>query len=338
MIEEVMPGIFRMEIPIPRSPLKATNSYLFKGPEHNLLIDTGQNCQEAFAVLRSGLAELAVDMKKTNIFLTHMHADHCGLMPQVRSEQTILYASKIDAGRINTLLTATDPLDFLFIAACRNGFAEEEAKQALGRHPGNDPGKKEPMQFQFAQEGFCLNVGEYHLQCIETPGHTDGHLCLYEPERGILLAGDHVLGDISPNITCYKETGNPLGDFLASLKKVAALKVNLVLPGHRRTFADCRGRIAELEEHHRRRLAEVHEILDDGPLNGYEVASRMTWDMVYDSWEDVAPVQKFFATGEALAHLRQLEAEGLVMHDRDGKDFIYRRNENRMQTDNGGVT
>ena len=164
MTEEVRPGIFRMEIPIPHSPLKATNSYLIEGPERNLLVDTGQNCREALAALRSGLKDLDVDMEKTDIFLTHMHADHWGLAPWVRSESSVLYASKIDADIINIQRTAADPLNFLFVAACRNGFSPEEAKMALGGHPGNDLGAQEPLQFHFVQEGFCLQVGEYHLQ------------------------------------------------------------------------------------------------------------------------------------------------------------------------------
>lgn len=325
MIEEVLSGIFRLEIPIPRSPLKATNAYVIKGKDRNLLVDTGQNCDEALQTLRAGLAELRVDMETTDIFLTHMHADHWGLTPHVRTDGSVLFASAKDADRINYQLTAADPLDFLFEAACRNGFTPAEARAAMSRHPGNDPGVKDPLPFRFAGEGFCLDIGDYHLQCIETPGHTEGHLCLYEPQRQILFSGDHVLGDISPNITCYQETGNSLGSFLASLQKVAALPVALVLPGHRRTFADCRGRIAELAEHHRHRLAETYQSLATEALTGYQVAARLTWDLVYDSWQDVAPAQKFFATGEALAHLRYLESAGYVEHCREDSLYAYRR-------------
>lgn len=325
MIEEVLPGIFRLEIPIPRSPLKATNAYLIRGEQRNLLVDTGQNCQVAFDALRTGLAELSVNMERTDIFLTHMHADHWSLTPKIRSEKSVIYASAIDAARINKHLAADDPLDFLYVAACNNGFAPDEAKQALGRHPGNDPGKKAPMAFCHVDEGFQIQAGDYHFRCICTPGHTEGHVCLYEAQRQLLIAGDHVLGDISPNITAYKEGSNPLGEFLTSLGKIAVLPVALVLPGHRRIFTDCRGRIDELRAHHQRRLKEAYHSLAEGPLTGYEVAARMTWDMVFDSWGEVAPVQKFFATGEALAHLRQLEAMGLTVHQREADSFVYRQ-------------
>ena len=138
-----------MEIPIPKSPLKATNSYVIKGNERNLLIDTGQNCPEALASIRSGLSELAVDMERTDIFLTHMHADYWGVTPYIRAASSLLYASRTDAEIINTHLVAASPLDFLYVAACLNGFLPQEAEKAISRHPGNDPGEKTPWPFQF---------------------------------------------------------------------------------------------------------------------------------------------------------------------------------------------
>ena len=325
MTEEVLPGIFRMEIPIPRSPLKATNSYVIKGAERNLLVDTGQNCQSALSALQKGLSELDVDMNKTDIFLTHMHADHWGVAPFIKTDSSVIYASETDAAIINNHLITASPLDFLFTAACRNGFLPSEAKKAIERHPGNDLGEKEPLKFSFSSEGSVFSIGGYNLHCIETPGHTDGHLCLYEPEQKILFSGDHILGDITPNITWYREIGNPLGEFLKSLKKIADLSVDRVLPGHRRLFADCSGRIDELKEHHRHRLEEAYAVLAAGPLSGYQVAALMTWDMVYSSWDEVAPAQKFFATGEALSHLRQLECDGLIQRFCEGDQILFRR-------------
>ena len=82
---------------------------------------------------------------------------------------------------------------------------------------------------------------------------------------------------------------------------------------------DFRGRVDELKEHHRHRLDEVLSVLDGKALTGYDVASRMTWKLRADTWEGVGIMQKWFATGEALAHLQYLEGEGAVAsEDRDG--------------------
>ena len=312
MLEQVLPDIYRIEVPIPHSPLKATNAYLIRGNERNLLVDTGQNRPESLNALKEGLSKLSVDLGVTDIFLTHMHADHSGLLPFIKTATTRVYASAEDAGRVNYMLTADDPMKNLYHAAIRNGFSSEEAKLAIRRHPGNAAGKQAPLEFSFIEDGDGVQVANYHFVCIATPGHTQGHICLYEPEKRFLISGDHILGDISPNITHFLGEGDPLADFLGSLKKVENLMVDKVLPGHRRIFTDCRGRIRELIEHHQRRAAEVLRILSDAPATGYLVAARMTWDMVYRDWTEVAPAQKYFATGEALSHIHFLERQGLV--------------------------
>jgi hypothetical protein len=113
---------------------------------------------------------------------------------------------------------------------------------------------------------------------------------------------------------------------MTSLRKIAAFAVNLVLPGHRGIFVDCRGRIDQLLKHHHRRLDEVSTIVAEGrPISGYQVAARMTWDMVYKSWDDVAASQKFFATGEALSHLRYLECKGEIQRSAHDNTIIYWR-------------
>lgn len=323
MVEEVYPGIFRMEIPIPKSPLKATNAYVIKSAGRTVLVDSGQNCAESLAAIQSGLAELEVDLANTDIFVTHMHADHSGLLPALKQNTTRLFSSRVDAEIINHMFTEEDPLEPLRIAACQNGFTQEESRAAIYRHPGNDIGVKDGLEFYDVVDGDVISAGEYEFRCIATPGHTQGHFCLYEPDHKLLMSGDHILGDISPNITYYWGEENPLQQFFNSLKIIEHLQVKQVLPGHRRLFSDCHGRIRELFSHHQRRLDEAYSCLERSPLTGYQVASLMTWDMVYRSWTDVAPIQKFFATGEALAHLRYLMAQGKVQCKWQGEHYLY---------------
>ena len=325
MAEEILPGIFRIVVPIPHSPLKATNAYLIKGKGRNLLVDTGQNRAESLAEMQKSLGELSIDMRDTDIFLTHMHADHSGLIPFLRTDGTRIYASASAAESVNFMLTDDSPMERLYQAACRNGFSPVEARAAIQRHPGSDSGTHQALDFTFVADEQVIEVGAYQLTCVATPGHTQGHFCLYEPVNKILFSGDHVLGDISPNITHYLGDDDPLADFLNSLQKVARLDVGIVLPGHRRIFTDCRGRIDELLQHHQRRVEEALSILENGPLTGYEVASRMTWDMVYRSWDSVAPAQKFFATGEALSHIHFLEHQGLVKRTDNADLTVYVR-------------
>jgi len=94
------------------------------------------------------------------------------------------------------------------------------------------------------------------------------------------------------------------------------MEIELVLPGHRSLIRDHNKRIQELKEHHRRRLDEVFSIvIKHGPCNAFQTASYMTWDLVAAGWEDYPLMQKWFATGEALAHLRFLEVEGKLKRE-----------------------
>jgi glyoxylase-like metal-dependent hydrolase (beta-lactamase superfamily II) len=80
MIEEVLPALFRIEIPLPGSPLKSINSYVIRALDRTLIVDTGLNRKECLEAMQAGLRELGVDLKETDFFITHMHADHFGLV------------------------------------------------------------------------------------------------------------------------------------------------------------------------------------------------------------------------------------------------------------------
>lgn len=151
--------------------------------------------------------------------------------------------------------------------------------------------------------------GDYNLISILTPGHTPGHLCLYDAEKSLLITGDHVLFDITPNINSRGIGTDALGDYLESLELVRKLKVNTVLSAHRtRREKSLDERITELLFHHERRLTEAEQIVGENPgINAYQIAGQMTWRIHARNWEEFPPGQKWFAMSEALAHLDYLD-------------------------------
>ena len=161
-------------------------------------------------------------------------------------------------------------------------------------------------------QGDKLEIGDYRLLCLETPGHSPGHTCLYEKDKKLLFSGDHILFDITPNITHYPELDNSLKHYLQSLKDVYSLEVRLVLPGHRSPGANHRPRIRELYKHHELRLNEAAAALENGEKTAYDVAPHITWEMAYKTWGQVPVMQRYFAIGETLAHLEYLVAENRV--------------------------
>lgn len=314
MIEEIQPNLFRLEIPLPNSPLKYLNSYVVRSPERNLIIDTGLNREECLKAMQSGLRELDIDPAQTDFFITHLHADHFALLSKLATDTSEVFFNRTET----ELVEASGWWEPMVAYAARNGFPENELQKAIQSHPGREFGSEWIPELSVLEDGDLIRAGDYSFRCVSTPGHSRGHTCLYEPEKRILVAGDHILIDITPNIQCWADDYDPLRDYLTSLDKVNDLDIELVLPGHRRLITDHKGRIAELKEHHRKRLEEVLGILTDEPQTAYEVASRMTWDIKCNSWEDFPRAQKWFATGEAIAHLRYLQREGSILQRNQG--------------------
>ena len=309
MSEELFPNLFRIRIPLPESPLKYLNAYVIKSDERNLVVDTGLNRRECLEAMLAGLAELDVDLERTDFFITHLHADHFGLVGRLVTGNGRIYFNRPDS----ELIESWEGFEPMIAYAGRNGFPEGELRAALHNHPGHKYGSDWVPELNIINDGDAFSIGTYRFVCIQTPGHTTGHMCLYEADQKILIAGDHLLIDITPNIQCWSDDENPLKAYLSSLDKVRALDVAHVLPGHRRLFSDHRRRIDELQQHHAARAAEALRILGSGPLSAFDVAAEMTWDIKCDSWAAFPVAQRWFATGEAISHLRFLEEEGKVV-------------------------
>ena len=319
MCEEVLPNLFRLKIPLPESPLKYLNSYVIRSTDRSLIIDTGLNRRECLEAMLAGLGSIGVGLEKSDIFISHLHADHFGLVTKLASDSSKVYFSRPE----KELMESWEGFDAMIAYAGQNGFPENELQAALDKHPGAKYGSDWIPEMKVLDDGDAIHAGEYHFKCVATPGHTIGHICLYEPDRKILVAGDHILIDITPNIQCWSDSQNPLKHYIASLDKVAGLQVDLVLPGHRRLIKNHKARIEELKRHHARRLDEVLNILKVAPMNAFRVASQMTWDLKAESWDQFPVAQKWFATGEAISHLRYLEEEGKVRRKAGGKLTRY---------------
>lgn len=319
MVQEIRPDLFLIEVPLPNSPLKYLNSYVVRSGERNLIIDTGLNRKTCLDALNSGLKALGIDLARTDFFITHLHADHFGLVSKLATPTSQVFFNRPDA----EIIEAKGWWEPMLAAAGRYGFPQAQLRNAIEQHPGYKHGTDWVPELKILMDGDIIDVGGYHFECVHTPGHSMGHTCLYDADRKILVAGDHILIDITPNIQCWSEGSNPLADYIHSLDRVFDLDIDLVLPGHRRLIHDHRARITELKQHHQARCQEILEILANDRLNAYETAAKMSWDIKSDSWEDFPIAQKWFATGEAIAHLHYLEAKGRIKRQAENAHFVF---------------
>jgi glyoxylase-like metal-dependent hydrolase (beta-lactamase superfamily II) len=339
MIKEVFPNIFQTKIPLPRNPLRHLNAYLIKSAERVLLIDAGLNFPQAFEALRRGLSEAGVEMRRlTDVLFTHYHIDHVGMISRIKDVATGLNLwihpaerelSRFMAKDFKEFLNATkdflkasgapssyvdNPRDFLPAGFTLKAY-EEIAESA---HPLSD--------------GQEIDVGGYHFQVLWTPGHSPGHVCLYEPSLKALISGDHVLPTITPHVSQFMADANPLEDYLESLERVERLDAKVVLPAHEEAFTNLRERVKQLKNHHEQRLKEILTLLENGSLTLHSLASKVHWNVSYKDWEHFPPIQKFLALGETLSHLTFLERKGLVKRTMVKQEILYEINEGSNAT------
>jgi len=322
LTEEVLKNIFRIPVMLPGNPLKELNSYLIRDPERSLLVDTGFRhpaCREA---LMNGLKELGEEPGSFDIFLTHLHADHSGLSAEVAGEDRRIFMSELDGSWLGSIPDAGERWATIEARELHAGVPPGVMAEMAVSNPAINFAPSGDAQYTYVGDGGLLNAGGYSLRSILTPGHTPGHMCLWDESCGLMLTGDHVLFDITPNIGAWPDVEDSLGDYLDSLRAVREYPVRIALPGHRKT-GDFHARIDELLVHHEVRLAEVERIIRSDPgIAAYDIAGKMRWKIRNDNWDDFPVAQKIFALGECLSHLDYLRLRGCICREMD--DSVYR--------------
>lgn len=323
MAEQITKDLWRLNIPLVGNPLKNLNSYLITG-DRNLLIDTGFRQAPCMEGMLRELAEVGADLDRTDIFITHLHSDHTGLAPEL-----IRPGGRIFIGRTDGLRRKAFEDERRWRATydgyVLEGFSPQEMDILWNTNPAKAAVPIPYDDYVYLEDGDILTYGGHTLRCVLTPGHSPGHMCLYEPEAQWLFSGDHILFHITPNICRWEGVADSLGDYLKSLDLVWNLSVKLLLPAHREESGSLTARVAELRAHHARRLEGALDIVRQRPgLTAYEIAGGMAWSIRCRNWEEFPLNQKYFAVGEALAHLDYLEARGKVTHRlENGKNRYY---------------
>jgi len=309
MLQKILDNIYKIEVPMRDGALNFLNAYLILG-ERNLLIDTGFDRDEAYRTITEALDRLGASMENTDIFLTHMHPDHAELAGRLAVKDTKVYLGTRDAKLLNE---SEKTFSVRMQNPEKKGFPPEViadyARSFAKRRPFSSAKK---CAYTEVFDGDILEYGGYRLRCIDCAGHSPGQTCLYIDERKLFFCGDHILFDITPNVSSWEDNVNPLKDYIKNLEKLKAYEIEIILPAHRGVTCGAHERIDEIIAHHHERLDELLEVLrKNGPLSTYEIASRLTWNTPC-TWEEMPTFQKYSAVGEVVAHLAFLLDKGLV--------------------------
>ncbi|CEM61999.1 MBL fold metallo-hydrolase [Treponema phagedenis] len=324
-MKEVYQNIFMKEIPLTGNPLKSINIFIIKTPEESLIVDTGFNNEEVREHMMLFLNELKIDLNNTALFLTHLHADHIGLASFLQGKGVRkIYLSAVDGAIIkNGFKKESSHWQRIIKNSHRQGMDIEGLK--IEEHPGFKNRSEKSFSYIPCKPGDTLSIGDFHFVFLDEAGHTPGMLGLYEAEKKILFCGDHILGKITPNITYWgEEFGDSLGIYMKNLNKIKNYSIDHLFSSHRFLVDDVNKRIDEILHHHRVRLDEIMSILrQDEALTVRDVTCRMHWDIRAKNWENFPPSQKWFAAGEAAAHLLHLVQLGKVIETIDDNGVAW---------------
>lgn len=328
---EIIPGIHWFKLPMiisDESGLAFVNVYLIRGNRGYLLVDSGWNTDASFAALKKGMAEIGSDIKEiAQVVVTHIHPDHYGMAGRIKKlSGASLAMHHIEKGFIDSRYVAMESLinqiDRLLIA---NGVPPKMIGSLTRATVGLEQYVVPAYPDITLRDGETVTTGLFTFNVHWTPGHSSGHICLYEPEKKVLLSGDHILPTITPNVSVHPQAiENPLGRYFASLNELKQLDVELALPGHEKPFTDFRKRVDTILKHHEERNGEILAALADEPGTSFQIAQEVRWG-TKGSWSSLPDFHKRMAILETLAHLEMMAAQGRV--DRlPGEDImLFRR-------------
>jgi glyoxylase-like metal-dependent hydrolase (beta-lactamase superfamily II) len=328
---EVAPGVWHLPLSINRHFLGGSNGYLIRDHDGYLLVDCGADTPECGESLEQHLAGLGIPVHAVHtVVVTHGHGDHWGLADGLRARtQARIVLHEREAVFIGYPYVG-DESDRRQMGAWlhRYGFPADEVAAHTSREPlGDRADHATPLHADMlVQGGETLEVGPYRFEVLWMPGHTPGHICLYDPAHRLLLSGDHILGVTTPNVSLHPlMDGNPMPGYLDSLSDFAGRDIALTLPGHGTPIADLAALAADLTRRQLRRRDQAAGLLTDVPQTAYALATQAWAERGRRPWAQMHGYLRRNGVGMLAAHLDVLAERGEVERLDDGDVIAYRR-------------
>src|SRR5690349_14510410 len=311
--ERVLPGVWRLRLPLPWPGVPHCNAWALAAGDGIVLVDTGMHEAGSLAHLERALDQVGLRLEHVRlVVLSHAHVDHCGEAPTIAARAGCEVWLHPDHEHYTRSLE--DPEQALLRraeVARQSGVPEDTLRRWLEQRRGQGSGQAGVLRAdRDLVPGVEVSTDLGTWQVVETPGHAPSHVCLYQPERRLLISGDHLLGRIS----LYFDLGwtpDPVGEFLESLDRVERLDARLALAGHGRPFNDVGAHIDGNRDLVGSRLDAVRATLAERPATAYELAERLDPDLF-------APATATWLLTQSLAWLTHLERRGEVAREPAG--------------------
>jgi glyoxylase-like metal-dependent hydrolase (beta-lactamase superfamily II) len=299
-LTELDPRTVRVTMPLPWT-LDHVHCYALDDGDGWTIVDAGLGTGATQAWWESALAQLGRPRVR-RLVVTHYHPDHIGCVAALAE---LTGAEEIVQGagdwRLSAVWEADDPDEFAdYLEA--HGMPAADARRSAEAEGQLAVRLAEPTRL--VDEGDEVDLGGERWTVLVLPGHADGHISLLG-ESGRLIGGDVLLDDITPNVGRWPDTAaDPLGRYLQTLDRIAAISPTLVLPGHGPLITDAARRAREIAAHHDERLDAAEHALVEGAESAFQAAQLIWRD------EPLGFHEQRFALVEAISHLERLVALG----------------------------
>jgi glyoxylase-like metal-dependent hydrolase (beta-lactamase superfamily II) len=272
--EKALPGVWRLRLALPWPGVPHGNAWAVAADGGIVLFDTGIGGKGRLRQLDVALAQAGFGLEDVRLLVcTHSHTDHYGLAaPIVEAAGCELW---MHPAWEHVRILADDPaaaLEHRIEVARQSGVpAAALERYRESRKDDDDNGIDaivEPDRDLLPGVEVETDLGTWQVH--ETPGHAPSHVVLHQPERKLMISGDHLLGR-TVLFFDHGHTPDPIGEFLGSLEEIEPLEVDLVLPGHGRPFRDPESKIAEARRQVDQLLGKVRDSLADGDRTAFEI-------------------------------------------------------------------
>ncbi len=321
---EIAPGVLWLRMPLPFA-LDHINLWLVEDGDGYTLVDTGYANAQTRELWERHFAVTLGGRPVTRVVATHCHPDHLGnaawIAQRFDCRVTMTHGEFMAAHAIIDERAAHGPADTCELFRL-HGLAEDDVRALEGRGNLYRRGVPEaPSSFDRLLGGDAVHTAGREWRVILGFGHSSEHASLFNAADRVLISGDMLLPRISTNVSVWPSDpdGDPLARFLQSISAFEALpSSSLVLPSHGLPFRGIPMRVAQLREHHDARLAELQDAIAaaSAPVSAADVVPvlfRRPLDLQ----------QRFFAMGEAIAHLNYLWRQGRIQRLRAADAYRF---------------
>jgi glyoxylase-like metal-dependent hydrolase (beta-lactamase superfamily II) len=313
--ERVLPGVWRLRLPLPFPGVPHCNAWAVASGHGVVLFDCGMHEPGSLAHLERAMDQVNLRLEHVRLLVcTHAHVDHYGQAATVVERAGCELWMHPNHKHATSAEHNPEAILQERIEIARSAGVPTEPLEAWSRarreRPSGIAGPVEPHRPLLPGVEVRSDLGAWLV--IETPGHAPSHVCLFQPERRLLISGDHLLGRLSLYYD-YGWSPDPVGEFLHSLDAVEAFGPRLCLPGHGRTFADVGAHIdgnrALVSERLERLLGALRS---NAPMTAFEAVPGV-------HGAAPTPATAGWWLQETLCYLRHLEVTGRAAAERSSE-------------------